>query len=102
MYRHAKKWTSIVSESLEEVLKDVRYRLLTQFPAEEVDEIMEEWDMSFVEHNAEVWSKTQEARDAWRKIGLKAIERRMKLYGYPPGWTDWETAMEFIHKGEEK
>lgn len=99
LFKHAKKWTSIVSESLEEVLKDVRYNLLTRFSVEEVDEFMREWDMSFIEHNENIWLKTEEMRQRARSLSLKSISARMKTYGHVVNWTDWETAM--THVGDE-
>jgi hypothetical protein len=101
LFKHAKKWTSIVSESLEEVLKGVRYKLLTQFSVEEVDEIMEEWDMSFIDHNENIWLKTEEMRQRARSLSLKSISTRMKTYGHVVKWTDWESAMTQI-ADEEK
>ncbi len=100
LYKHVEKWTSVVSTSLEEVLKDVRYRLLTQFSAEEVDDIMQEWDISFIDHSNNVWALNEEAYEKWKMVGLAAISNRLKEYGYPPSWTDWATAMQYIK--EEK
>jgi len=101
MFKHAKRWTSIVSESLEEVLKDVRYKLLTRFSVEEVDEFMEEWDMSFTEHNENIWSKTDTMREKWRSTSLKSISARMKIYGHVVKWADWESAMAHINEEGE-
>jgi hypothetical protein len=100
LYKHVEKWTSVVSESLEEVLKDVRHQLLTRFSEEEVDEIMEEWDISFVEHSSNIWAQNEEACEKWKATGLTVISNRLRDYGYPPDWTDWASAMQ--HIDEEK
>ena len=102
MFKRANKWSSIVAESLEEVPKDVRARLLTQFSEEEVEEITEEWDLSFREHNAEVWSKSQEACSKWRELGLANIRNRLNGSGYRIEWNNWDTAMKFLRKEEDK
>ena len=98
IYKHVNKWSTLVSGSLDGIFIDVRARLLTRFTEEEVDEIMEEWDLSFIEHNKMIWDRTNEECEKWRDLALGTFKLSIESYGLKVEWKNWETAMEYINK----